>query len=353
MKIKKLQEKLQEENLEAYLATENAHYLSETRVASAALITKEGSLLLCNRLNLDRAEKESVIPNVRAFANSKTPLREEEELLFGEFHEVLANILREREVNQIGFDLLKYDTFKKIRKNYEAEYIRNPDLIWDLRKTKTEKEIEMIKKSGEIASKGMKKAAELIEPGRRELQIAAEIEYEMRKLGSEGTAFDTILASGENSRFPHIEPTDRKLKEEELVIVDLGAQWKGYKSDMTRTFAIYPNSRQKKILEITKKAQEIALNEVKANIKAKRIDETARKVFREENYEKFYLHGTGHGVGLNIHEPPTLNASSGDTLKENMIITVEPGIYIQNEGGVRFEDTIIVKNDGYEKLTQR
>lgn len=351
MKIKELQEKLREENLGAFLATENAHYLSETRVASAVLVTEENSLLLCNRLNLDRAKKESLIEDTRAFTNSKTPLREGEEVLFGEFHEIIPDILRKQNVTRIGFDRLKSDTLKKIREKYEADYTRNPELMWNLRKIKTKEEIEIIRKSGEIASKGMKKAAELIEPGRTELEIAAEIEYEMRNLGSEGTAFDTILASGKNSLFPHIEPTDRKLKEEELVIVDLGARWKGYKSDMTRTFAISPNSQQKKLLEITKKAQKVALNKVKSGVKAKEIDEAARRVFRKENYEKFYLHGAGHGVGLNIHEPPNLNPSSEDTLKENMIITVEPGIYIPDQGGGRFEDTIVVKNDGYEKLT--
>lgn len=352
MKIKKLRKKLREENLEAFLATENARYLSETPVASATLITEKSSLLLCNRLNLDRVKEESVIRDIKAFAGYRTPLREEEEIHFGEFHEILANVLRERGITRVGFDRLKYDTLKKLRENYEAEYSRNPELIWDLRKTKTKEEIEMIKKAGELASKGMKKASELIEPGRTELETAAEIEYEMRKLGSEGTPFDTILASGKNSRFPHIKPTDKKLKKGELVIVDLGAQWKDYKSDMTRTFSISPTPQQKKILEITRKAQEACLNKVQAGIKAREIDEIARKIFREENYEKFYLHGTGHGVGLDIHEPPNLNPSSKDTLKENMIITVEPGVYIQNEGGGRFEDTILIKKDGYENLTR-
>ncbi|KXB03773.1 hypothetical protein AKJ48_03640, partial [candidate division MSBL1 archaeon SCGC-AAA261O19] len=133
---------------------------------------------------------------------------------------------------------------------------------------------------------------------------------------------------------------------------DLGAQWRGYRSDMTRTFSISPTPKQEKILKISKKAQKAALNVIKADVKAKEVDEAARKVVRKADYEEYYLHGSGHGVGLDIHEPPSLTPDSEDVLKEGVVTTVEPGIYVQGVGGTRFEDMILVTRQGYEFLTR-
>lgn len=351
MKIKELREKLIEEDLDAFLARENARYLAETPAVGVVIITTDTSILLCSRLDFDRARRESEIEEIRVFSKEETPLRETEKVTFGEFGKVIGEILKELGVNRIGYDRLKGTLLEKIRKEYEAEYREESNLIWNLRKIKTPKEIKFLKKSAKIACQGIEKAAELIEPGRTELEIVAEIEYEMRKMGSEGTPFDTILAAGENSWLPHTEATSRKLEEGELVTIDLGAKWKGYCSDMTRTFSLSPTPQQEKILKITKEAQEAALEKIMAGVGAKEIDAVARDVFKDVGYEKFYLHGLGHGVGLDIHEPPSLSPSSEDTLEKNMIITVEPGIYVQEIGGCRFEDMILVKEEGWERLT--
>ncbi len=340
-----------EKNLDSFLAIENARYLSDTPTPVAVIVTHEKIVLVCSRLDLDRTKKESEIEDIRAYTDLDTPLRDCEEIIFGEFSKAISEILSELRVKTVGFDNLRNKTLQKIKKTYKAKYRNESELIKTLRKTKTLEEISRIKKAGEIATQGMRKAAEIIEPGYTEIEIAAEIEYEMRKLGSEGTAFDTIIASGETSWFPHTEATNKRLRESGLVTIDLGAKWRGYKSDMTRTFGISPDKKLKEIMKITRKAKQSALEQVKDGVEVKKIDRVARNVFRRKDYEKYYLHSLGHGVGLNTHEPPNISISSDEVLKENMVITIEPGIYIKGIGGCRFEDTVLVKKEGYEKLT--
>ncbi|KXB00602.1 hypothetical protein AKJ42_00040 [candidate division MSBL1 archaeon SCGC-AAA261C02] len=352
MRIPELREKLDERELDAYIGVKNSHYLSETSASTAAIITPQDSILLCSRLDLGQAEKESKISDIRTFSKSEVPIREDEEALFGEFGEVLGKILDEISAERIGYDQLDSKTLQKLRDEHDAEFEEAPDTLEDLRMIKTEEEIKYLKKAAELAKKGMDTARELIEPGRSEIEIATEVEYAMRKASSEGTAFNTIVAAGEDSWLPHIKPTDRKLGEGELITVDLGAQWRGYRSDMTRTFSISPTPKQEKILKISKKAQKAALNVIKADVKAKEVDEAARKVVRKADYEEYYLHGSGHGVGLDIHEPPSLTPDSEDVLKEGVVTTVEPGIYVQGVGGTRFEDMILVTRQGYEFLTR-
>lgn len=351
MKIKELRERISEEDLDAFLATKNARYLTDTPAGNAIIVKRKGAILLCSRLDFYRAKRESKIKNIIPFSKNETPLRKGEDALFGKFGEVIGRVLAEQSIERLGYDKLGDETLEQIGEKSDVKCEKKEDMIWELRKTKTREEIERMKMAAKIATEGMKRASELIETGRTELEIAAEIEYRMRKLGSEGTAFDTVLASGEDSWLPHTEATERKLGKEELVTVDLGARWKGYRSDMTRTFSISPNSDQEEILEITEEAQKAGLEKVGAGVKAKEVDEAAREVFREHGYEEFYTHSTGHGVGLDIHEPPSLDPSTDDELKENMVITVEPGVYVRDVGGSRFEDMIIVKEDGYENLT--
>jgi Xaa-Pro dipeptidase len=199
----------------------------------------------------------------------------------------------------------------------------------------------------------MKAAYETIKPGIREYEVAAEIEYAMRRKGSWGTAFETIAASGTRSAFPHGGCTDRKIKKGDLVVVDIGATYQCYCSDMTRTVtAGKPSARQKKIYEIVRLAQEKAFQNVKPKARAKDIDAIARKVIENAGYGEYFVHGLGHGVGLEIHEPPTLNQESKDRLTVGNVITIEPGVYITGFGGIRIEDTVLVQKRKAEKLTK-
>ena len=222
-----------------------------------------------------------------------------------------------------------------------------------LRRVKDEEELELMRRAGELTSEGMNAAYEAVKPGVREYEVAAEIEYAMRKKGSWGTAFETIVASGVRSSFPHGRCTDRKIKKGDLVVVDIGATYKYYRSDMTRTIVAGKSSaKQKKIYEIVRLAQENAFQAVKPKTKARDVDAIARKVIEDAGYGEYFVHGLGHGVGLEVHEPPALSQKSKDRLAVGNVVTIEPGIYIMGFGGIRIEDTVLVRERKAEKFTK-
>jgi Xaa-Pro aminopeptidase len=225
--------------------------------------------------------------------------------------------------------------------------------LWDLRQVKDSEELARMRKAAIFADKGMQRAYDIISPGKTEIDVAAEIEYEMRKHGSYGVAFDTIVASGPHSAIPHGGCGERKLKTGDLVVIDMGATYKHYRSDMTRTIIVGKASqKQKKIYNVVKNAQETAYQNILADVKAKVPDAKAREIIQKAGYGKHFVHGLGHGVGLEVHEHPVLNSSSKDILKERNVVTDEPGIYIIGFGGIRIEDTILVKKEKSERLTK-
>jgi Xaa-Pro dipeptidase len=245
-----------------------------------------------------------------------------------------------------------YLRLKKVLRGIAKIKIDN-EPVRTLRKVKDEEEVKLMRKAGELTSEGMKAAYETIKPGVREYEVAAEIEYAMRRKGSWGTAFETIVASGVRSGFPHGGCTDRRIRKGDLVVVDIGATYQYYCSDMTRTItAGKPSAKQKKMYELVRLAQDKAFQAVKPKAKAKDIDAISRKVIKDAGYDEYYVHGLGHGVGLEIHEPPTLNSTSKDRLTVGNVVTIEPGIYVVDFGGVRIEDTVLVQKGKGEKLTR-
>ncbi|MGQ9788434.1 MAG: M24 family metallopeptidase [Candidatus Hadarchaeaceae archaeon] len=351
-KIKRLKEELESRGLDTYLSVRNTRYLAGTTAAKAVIVTVDGEpVLICSRLEQERARRESRIRDIRAFSSWRAPLQRGERVFFMEPWQLIAEVLEETGARAVGYDGGDRDLIRKIRGLHEASYLMAPGVIQKLRLIKSAEELNLLRGAAKMASFGMNRAAELIEPGRTELEIAAEIEYEMRKAGSEGTPFPTIVAAGSNSWLPHSTATSRKLGKGELVVVDLGAIFNGYASDMTRTFGISPTKRQLRILQVVKGAQHAALEKIKDGVRAMQVDDAARRFIGRAGFEKFFNHGTGHGVGLEIHEAPNLYPLSRDTLRKGMVLTVEPGIYIPGVGGARWEDTIAVKKDGYETLT--
>ena len=218
---------------------------------------------------------------------------------------------------------------------------------------KDETELKFMRKAAEITSEGMKTAFEVVRPGLREYEVAAEIEYAMRRLGSGGVAFDTIVASGVRSSFPHGGCTSRKIQRGGLVVIDVGAKYQHYHSDLTRTVtAGNPSPKQLKIYEIIIEAQQRAFQNIRAGVKAREVDAVARGLIEKEGYGERFVHSLGHGIGLDVHEPPTLAPENEEALKAGNVITVEPGIYIVNFGGIRIEDTVLVQKKKAEKLTR-
>ncbi len=221
-----------------------------------------------------------------------------------------------------------------------------------LRSSKDEAEIELMKKAAEISSAAIAALIPKIKAGSSEKDIALQLELLARQYGADQLAFETIIASGENSALPHARPTERKIRRGDFIVVDFGVKYKGYCSDETCTFAFQElTDEQKNAYQLVKRAHDEAISVVRAGSAAADIDRCARDVFGQR-YEKYFSHGTGHGVGLEIHEAPRLVPASPDILEAQMVVTIEPGLYLPGQWGIRIEDTILVKKNSCEKLTK-
>lgn len=266
----------------------------------------------------------------------------------------VADQAKKLKLKSLGFDALEASTYIKLRRALKGIKLKAANqLVWNLRQVKDEKEIGYMKKAADLTDVGARTAAEVITPGIREYEVAAEVEYAMRKLGSEGTAFDTIVASGPRSAFSHGGCTSRKIGRGELIQFDMGARYQNYRADLTRTFLIgKPTPKQQKIYNIVIEAQERAFQKIREGAKARQVDAAARNLIAKNGFGDNFVHGLGHGVGLAVHEQPTLNLVSKDVLKAGNVVTDEPGIYIVGFGGVRVEDTVLVNRNNGDRLTK-
>ena len=311
--------------------------------ASAMLIPKKGeSVVYVHSVNFAQAEAE--------LSGFKVELVKHGEKIMDKIAKQAAVLNAKR----LAADALGIESWRALSKCLGSEKTVEVDgrVLRELRKVKDENEIKLMRKAAELTSEGMRVAGEVVAAGVKEYEVAAEIEYAMRKQGSSGTAFETIVASGLASAFPHGGCSDRKIREGDLVVVDMGATYKFYRSDMTRTFvAGKPSAKQKKLYEVVRAAQDKAVEAMKQGVEAMDVDAAARKVLVDAGYGEHFVHGLGHGVGLDIHEPPTLSPDSEDVLAAGNVVTVEPGIYLVGYGGVRIEDTVLVQRNGAEKLT--
>ncbi len=225
-------------------------------------------------------------------------------------------------------------------------------VLEQLRLIKDEEEIESIKKAVEISDAAFSHVLRYIKAGVSEIEIAAEIEYFMRKHGAEKTAFDTIAISGPNTSLPHGKPTERRIAHGDMVMLDYGCVYQGYCSDMTRCVAIGKvSARQQEIYNVVLYTQLKVLHAMKCGDEGAKIDDYAREILKSFGVGKFFGHGLGHGVGLDVHEMPSFK-SSGATLLPGMLMTVEPGVYLPGEFGVRIEDLVLIKENEIEVLTK-
>ena len=221
-----------------------------------------------------------------------------------------------------------------------------------LRSVKDAGEIDAIRRSVALCDKAYEQTVPKLRPGMTEKAVAAELEYRMRRLGADGTSFDTIVAAGARSALPHAEPTDARIETNRLLLIDMGASLDGYASDMTRMLHFgRPGLATRRLYNAVLEAQLAALDAVRPGVTCKAVDAVARKVLRRLGYDRYFQHSTGHGLGLEIHEAPRIGRKMDDVLEQNMMITIEPGAYIPGMGGVRIEDTVLVTATGAEALT--
>lgn len=237
----------------------------------------------------------------------------------------------------------------------DIEFIKSDELsnnIYDMRTIKSTEEIEKIHKAQKIAEKAFDEILGFIRPGVTEREIALKLDSCMLENGAEGLSFETIALAGANTSMPHGVPGNYKVKNGDFVLMDFGAVYDGYHSDMTRTVCVGQSSEKMgKIYDIVLKAQLEALKKVKSGITGSELDGYARDIIDESGYGDFFGHSLGHGVGMEIHEFPTASSKSETILKENMVVTVEPGIYLPGEFGVRIEDFVVVTENSHQNLT--
>jgi Xaa-Pro aminopeptidase len=221
-----------------------------------------------------------------------------------------------------------------------------------LRMLKSDGEIALIRRSVETNSRAFEATVPRVRPGMKEQDLAAELEYRMRRLGAEKPAFETIVAGGERSALPHAQPTSAPLATGQLVVVDMGALREGYCSDMTRMlFLGAPSAKVKRAYRAVLEAQLAAIDAVRPGVSTARVDAAARKVLKTYGLADAFVHSTGHGLGLEIHEPPRIGRKDKTKLAPGMAITIEPGVYIEGFGGIRIEDTVVVTKTGCDILT--
>ena len=221
-----------------------------------------------------------------------------------------------------------------------------------LRAIKSPAEIDLIRRSVLTNSRAFEQAAARLRPGMKESDLAAEIEYRMRRLGAEKPSFETIVASGRRTALPHAQPTAAQIGPGSLVLVDMGSQQDGYCSDMTRMlFLGTPTARVKRTYRAVLEAQLAAIDAVRPGARTADVDATARSVLQAHGLETAFVHSTGHGLGLEIHEPPRIGRRDKSRLALGMAITIEPGVYLEDFGGIRIEDTVVVTGRGCEILT--
>ncbi len=332
--------------LDALLVTEanNYRYLTGfTGTAGFLLITADATTLATDFIHIEQARMEVSAPVETVRVKSMT--------------EGLPGLLDGISNGVVGFDpehvtFAQYRRLESLVGDRGLQLVPAEGMVESLRAQKDSEEIACIETACEIADKAMDFIAARIHAGMSEKQAAWELNAFLHECGSEDMAFDIIVASGRNAALPHARPTSRAISEGEPVVIDLGARVGGYCSDLSRTLCVGPRpERLAFIYEVVLKAQTAALEEVSPGMKGDQADGVARKIIQEAGLAEFFGHGLGHGVGLAVHEQPRLGVKSDDILVENMVVTIEPGIYVPGWGGVRIEDTVIVRASGLQVLT--
>jgi Xaa-Pro aminopeptidase len=226
-------------------------------------------------------------------------------------------------------------------------------VVETLRKKKDPQELAEMRRAAILAGQVLESVLELVRPGVREEEIGAEIEYRMKRRGARGVSFETIVASGERTALPHARPTSKRLRKNELVVLDLGAILGHYCSDITRTVHIgRASERIRHWYRAVQQAQEAAVAAVHAGVPCGEVDGAAREVLKKNRLDTYFVHSTGHGLGLEVHEEPRIAQGQAIRLEAGNVITIEPGVYVEGVGGIRIEDDIVVRSHGSEILTR-
>lgn len=341
-KMQWLRNQLLSLNLQGMIVTNpvNIEYLTNIKAEGTLLVTRKENVFITDGRYIENVHNtltlfdEIVVYDVRGLTKDD----------FENFFMFCENV---------GFEenYVTYAKYKEYMHKYKINcLVETENMIEKQRMIKDEEEIENIKRACQITDECFNHILNYIKPGMTEKEIAREIDDYYYK-NAEGTSFSTIVASGENSSKPHAVPTDRKIEDKDIITIDMGCKVNGYCSDMTRTIFVGEVPEQvKPIYELVLKNQKQVLKDMKENSNTKLITKMVENDFRLNNHD--LIHALGHGIGLDIHEAPILGINSESLLKENMVVTNEPGIYIAGHFGIRIEDTVLIGKGGCESLTK-
>ncbi|OIO00698.1 Xaa-Pro dipeptidase [Candidatus Desantisbacteria bacterium CG_4_10_14_0_8_um_filter_48_22] len=344
-RIKKLREKMKEHGIDALLVSHkvNRDYLLNINffIGGVCLVTSRNAYFLADFCNYGEV-KSRTCGDINMVLLKKS------------FIEHLRDIVNADKVKKLGIEhqymsVAKYDEIKALKK---AKAVYAGWLVEELRMKKEKAEIDSIRKASELSDLVLNQIPGFLKPGITEKDAARRIDRIIRDNRGD-IAFDTIVASGVRSGYPHGTASDKVIKPGDAVVVDLGAQLNGYSSDCTRTFfAGKPDSKQKKVYGIVRQAQEKALKQVKEGAICSKLDSSARALISKKGFGKYFGHSLGHGVGREVHELPHVSMNNLTALESGMVITIEPGIYLPDGFGVRIEDLVVVTKSGFENLSK-
>lgn len=344
--MKELQK--QPESFDAALITSEINRLYFTGFKSSAglvLVTREAAYF---------------IVDFRYYGATAKQVKGVKVVLASDFKSELLKMIKKHKIKNIllenaGITLAEVLKFEVWVKDQGVSFIKTSaldDAICLLRSIKTEWEVKNIKTAQEIAELALGEFLPKIKVGMTEKEAAFNLEFLMRKEGAECASFDIIVASGKNGSVPHAQPSEKKFEDGDFITIDMGAVYNGYHSDMTRTVALgHVSEKQREVYNLVLQAQSNAIEHIKSGALCQEVDAVARDFIYKNGYEGCFEHALGHGVGLEIHEKPRLSACSKDVLKPGDVVTVEPGIYLNNEFGVRIEDMVLVSAEGAVNLT--
>lgn len=344
-RIKQCIEKFSHYKLDGLLVSDpiNVTYLTGFRDADGYLLVRADSALFYFTNFLFQYEAEKVKRWTVYVSN-------------GNIFTLIKEKISRMGLSRLGFEAkhLPYLEQERLKENLNKEgidFIKTIDLVSGLRAIKGPKEISLIKKSVACSIEAFEFAKEIFDPTMTEKDLSIEIEKFLKLKGDSQIAFPPIIASGKNSAFPHYEPREVRLNDT-FFLIDLGSRYYGYCADLTRVFFWGKISFFiRRLYAIILKTQEVSIKKIRDGVKACQIDGVARDFIEKKGFGKYFGHGLGHGVGLAVHEPPYLNTKNQEVLKEGMVVTVEPAIYIKGKGGIRLEDMVLVKAEGNEILS--
>lgn len=347
-RIEKLEKLLKGKGLDGLLLTRdsNIRYITGfTSSESYSIVSSTGGrVFITDSRYTEQAEKECVDFEIVKWRSPHADLPT-----------TIKNISEKLGIKRLAFEksYMTVDMFTNFKEKLDGiELVPTQGLVEELRRIKDEEEISFIRKAAAFGDQAFNEILNYVKVGITEKELERELQYITKKTGADDIGFPAIIASGINSSMPHAVPSDKKIEDGDFITFDMGAMYKGYRSDMTRTIAVnHASDRQKEMYELVRLSQEAGTKAVKAGADGKTPHNAAKDILEKAGVEGIFEYGVGHGVGLDIHEDPFMNSRCSLTLQAGDIVTMEPGIYIPGWGGIRIEDTLVVKSEGYEILT--